>query len=218
MTNPVVVKISYYTKKRRIRQLHSFGMYQTGQYEYRGNITEADIKKLARLQKRGELTYYIDNHFSVRGNKYREVFFRNYKPVIGDLYFCAYCGKLIRKKNITIDHIYPVGRVRKSMSLQRKLKRRGIETVNDPRNLTPSCAKCNGHKAAKGGLWVMRGKLGQHQWIWAVRHILRLGIIGGIAVSVYDGTIDVNRLMNEMHYILIVFEKYIQKVGILVIN
>lgn len=53
----------------------------------------------------------------------------------------------------------------------------GIRDVNDPRNLVPSCAKCNSHKSAKMGLWIARGKIGQLTWLWMIRKISRLMIV-----------------------------------------
>ena len=47
-----------------------------------------------------------------RSNDYRQQFFKANKPLFGkNIYQCAYCGKLKRKKNITVDHVIPVNKV-----------------------------------------------------------------------------------------------------------
>lgn len=198
MAFPVVVKITYSGSKRYARELHKLGMYRTGSWEYRGNLTEREIEKLSFMQKRGVLTYRIDNEFGNRGGSYRNIFFRSSRPFVGDIYFCAYCGRPVRKKNLTVDHIVPVGRVKKSATLQKRLKRRGITSVNDIRNLAPSCMACNHKKSDRMGLWVIRGRIGKNQYIWMVRHVIRLSIVISIGIVFYNGTLTLNGLRNML--------------------
>ena len=108
---------------------------------------------------------------------YRKTFFSNNPPVIHNNYFCAYCGKLVNKENITVDHLYPIGAVKKDPKLQKKLKRKGIKDINDKKNLVPACRTCNKKKSANLGIWIIKGKIGKHQFLWIIRHLIRLIII-----------------------------------------
>lgn len=196
MAFPVIVKIKYPNEPIYRTRLKTLELEKSGAEEYRGLLTEKQIKQLSFLQKRGVLTYYIDNKFGLRGGSYRNIFFRNYKPAIGDIYFCAYCGRPLSRKSITIDHIYPVGRVRKSASLQRTLERKGISSVNDPLNLAPACSRCNQRKSDKMGLWVIKGRFGRSQRLWLIRHIIRILIIISIGMGFYTGRLSTNYIRN----------------------
>ena len=56
----------------------------------------------------------IDSRYN-RDNQYRNTYFSNCHGGIFGLYRCAYCGKPLRKKNVTIDHIVPVSRAAASL-------------------------------------------------------------------------------------------------------
>jgi hypothetical protein len=148
--------------------------------EYYGSVSHRKLKIITAYCDRERLKYVINGNFSERSSDYRATFFKNNPPFISDKYFCTYCGRLIRKDKVTVDHLYPVGAAKRSVSLQRKLKRRGINNINDVKNLVPACKRCNSNKGKKMGVWIIRGRLGRHPWLWVIRHILRAVIIATV--------------------------------------
>lgn len=104
-----------------------------------------------------------------RSYDYRQQFFSAHPGIgKGKRYFCSYCGCLRTKEKITVDHLISVNAVRKSKFAKWFLHRIGIENVNDPKNLVPSCRRCNQQKGTKGGLWLLRGLIGRHAKFWFV--------------------------------------------------
>ena len=55
---------------------------------------------------------------------------------------CAYCGKKLEYKDMQVDHFIPQRRAKRGRN---KLS---VEEIEDPRNLYPSCRRCNLHKRA----------------------------------------------------------------------
>lgn len=123
---------------------------------------------------KNKLKFEIDNSFGVRSADYRKVFFSKNKPILNKWYICSYCGKLINKKYITVDHLYPVAEASSNYRLQKKLKRKGFVDVNDPRNLIAACLKCNQRKSSSMSFWIIKGKLGRIKVLWIFRWIIRL--------------------------------------------
>lgn len=139
-----------------------------------GNVSNHNYKKILKYCNMHGLKFEINNSFGKRGTNYRTTFFKYNTPPIGNFYFCAYCGRLISEKKITIDHIYPVYRVNKSQRLQKKLKRTGATSVNDWQNLVAACMSCNLRKGTQTGLWILKAKLGKHAGFWTFRWMLRV--------------------------------------------
>ncbi len=106
----------------------------------------------------------IDNNARYnRSSSYRTEFI-NKHPGFRGWYMCVYCGRVMRKKKMQVDHIIPVHLVRTSRFYRRLLgKDRG---VNDDHNLVPACGRCNKRKGHKGGLWAIKGKTGKY-WQFA---------------------------------------------------
>jgi len=97
-----------------------------------------------------------------RSDNYRSMFFKHNKGLFGKgIYFCPFCGKLLRKKKgqIQIDHIHAIHKVQNSAILSAKFKKLP-DGVNNVSNLVPACPRCNRKKGAKGGLWVFMGHYG----------------------------------------------------------
>lgn len=176
MDYPVKINASRNLTDKIKKKLNKFGFHPAGE-EFFAVLNDHKFNQFAGFAKRNKIRYYVVSSFSSRSGNYRKQFFMKIRPFVSDIYFCAYCGKILHKKDVTVDHLYPVGKVRKSPWLQRKLRRQGILSVNDVKNLVPACEKCNQHKAAKTGLWVIRGKLGRHPYLWIFRHGLRIGIL-----------------------------------------
>ena len=157
------------------RRLVHYGLERTGDREMYGVANGRTAEKIEKTCDAAGLSFEIINTFGRRSTGYRKAFERHARPAIGNLYFCAYCGRLLLPDDVTVDHLYPVSRVRRDMKLQKKLARRGITDVNDMANLVPSCARCNAAKGDSIGLWILRGRLGRHPTVWFLRHTVRIG-------------------------------------------
>ena len=112
-----------------------------------------------------------------RSTNYRQTFFSNNKPFIKDRYFCAYCGKLVKKRDITIDHLFPIDAVKKSFYSRLKMRMKGFNDINDVRILVPACLSCNQRKSNKTGLWILKGKIGRSNTLWIIRKIFKVVIL-----------------------------------------
>lgn len=76
---------------------------------------------------------------------------------------------------MVIDHIVPVGAVKKDIKNARAyLKIQGIDNVNDVRNLAASCQRCNASKRDKMGIWLFRAWIGKFRIYWTLRFAIRL--------------------------------------------
>ena len=138
-------------------------------------IADMDIrsaKRARRKARRCHLKCRVYEEKYGRSTNYREKFIQAYPPEHG-YYHCSYCGRMLREEDMTVDHIIPVGAAKKSRRAQKYL--RGYKGVNDIRNLTASCMKCNLKKGSSYSLfWRTRAKIGRHKWYWAVRYGLIL--------------------------------------------
>ncbi len=157
--------------------MRRYGLSWTGNGEYYGYLSGPKFENLKEKLKGRGVSLYIDNKFSQRSCNYRAEFFKRNQPFVGDYYFCSYCGRLIHKNKVTVDHLYPVNGAKKSIKLQKKLKRKGYADINDPKNLIPACKECNQRKSAKMDGWITKGKIGRHPWIWVIRHTIRITIV-----------------------------------------
>ncbi len=176
-----VVNCNDKQRKKYRWKLRRYGLSYDGE-KYTGNLSKRRYNHLRSFCSQNHLRIRIDNGYGDRGTNYRQTYFKANKPFYRDLYCCAYCGRIMRKRDITVDHIYPINQVRASIKLQNYLKRHGIANVNDEKNLTPSCPRCNKQKSDKMGSWIIRGKIGKIQLLWWLRWGAR--IIGGIAILI----------------------------------
>ncbi len=121
-----------------------------------------ELRKIARFCRWRWIHFSVTDDSMERSTDYRKNFFAECKGILGsDRYFCAYCGKILHRDRLVVDHIVPVHMARTSKKVKKRLARKGIKNVNDARNLTASCSKCNSRKSAKGGLWIVRGRFGR---------------------------------------------------------
>lgn len=171
------------------RRKYSLAMWRLGlrwnEDAFYGIAQYKKYEKVKNYCREHGLTVKIDNEFAERSSNYRTAFFRTHSSQIGKYYLCSYCGKLLTKDKVTVDHLYPVKKARTSQKVQQKLRKMGYKDVNDPRNLVPACSKCNSRKAAKMGGWIIRGEIGQITWLWIVRKIVRLLLVCGFVYFVY---------------------------------
>lgn len=177
MKIPVVVDCREKPTFRYRMKLCQFGLKLEDGNKYRGEITKRKVTELQEYCRANHLKFYTDNGYGTRDAGYRARFFRNYKPVFGRFYFCAYCGRLMTKKRMTVDHLYPVAKVSRDLRLQKKLQRQGIKDLNSEKNLVAACYACNQEKSAQMGSWITRGKIGRHAWVWMVRWALRFACL-----------------------------------------
>lgn len=185
MRIPVVVDCRSRGILRYHFRLHRFGLDRGEGKKYRGLIPERKLERLKEYCREKHLKFYIDNKYGTRGSSYRARFLRSHDPVLGLFYFCAYCGKPVSKKHVTVDHLYPVAKVSRDPALQKKLKRQGIDDLNSEKNLVPACYRCNQEKAAQMGSWIRKGKIGRHEWVWILRWMLRIVVVAAIVLAVW---------------------------------
>lgn len=147
---------------------------------YAGKLSKFRINSIKRfiykVRKTCRLAYSIDNSFGKRSATYRKEYFAHNKPIYGKFYRCVYCGTLHTRKNITVDHIYPVKKVNESTYFQEKLKKKGAESVNSYKNLVAACRRCNSKKSANMGLWIPRAYIGSIKGFWFVVHIIMIAV------------------------------------------
>ncbi len=185
-TYPIVVSGSRMEDKAIKRVLTKAGLAWDG-IEYSGQVTERRLKKLQRFAEAQDpkLTLRITNALGRRRADYRRRYFSNHPPDVGKRYICVYCGRWMKRDAVTVDHLYPVGRVSRDVKLQKKLERRGIRNINDPQNLVAACQPCNAGKANSMGFWILRGRIGRHPGLWFARYLLRMAVIAAGVWSVY---------------------------------
>ncbi len=172
------------TKYRKARRswfhLRWIGLRKDRYGAYTGELRgRRQVEKLKRYCEKKRLSFRIDNEYGRRGGSYRSIFFQTHAPAFGNYYFCAYCGRLLPKDRVTVDHLYPVGSASRDLKLQKKLKRH-IRGINDPDNLIAACRACNQKKGTEMGRWIRRGKIGRHAWYWELRWSFRFALAAGV--------------------------------------
>ena len=189
---PVVIEC-YKNKKRRYKyKFRLYGLKWNGIDAFVVRLNKKNYAALSYYCAGKHLKIYINNEYGTRSFDYRKRFFDANPPVIRNMYFCAYCGRLRRKRDITIDHLYPVGCAKKSIKLQKKLSNMGIENINDIKNLVPACERCNKSKSNRMGAWIVKGKIGRHPMIWVARHFLRIIIFISICLIISNARLRTN--------------------------
>ncbi|MBR6848943.1 MAG: HNH endonuclease [Lachnospiraceae bacterium] len=140
-----------------------------------------------RYAKERGLRYELLDKNVKRNTSYKAKWVRENPPFLG-MYLCTYCGRLVFAKNITVDHIVSVGQASTSLRYARSGK-----NVNDIENLCGACSSCNSIKDAKGGLWVLRGKIYRHRSMRIMRFLFRLCIVAALvygAIRLWDSYPD----------------------------
>lgn len=150
-----------------------------------GCVRYGKYKKIAHYCDKNGLKFKIDTGYLCRSGNYRSMFFKFHAPQIGNKYICSYCGKFLSPEKVTVDHLYPVKKVRDDPKLQKKFRKMGIHDVNDPANLVAACKKCNAKKAAKTGRWIFYGKIGQSTTLWLIRKFLRMCLLMAAVYALY---------------------------------
>lgn len=100
---------------------------------------------------------------------------------------CRYCNARLGEGEVTVDHLVAVNLAAKSLLARAALRLMGANGVNDPVNLVPACDRCNRRKAAKGGLWILRGLLGRYRAYWVVLYALAAAALAAsVAAAVWQ--------------------------------
>ncbi len=145
------------------RKLYTYGL-RYSRYGRKWQINTPDKKlgkEITGFCRSHNLHYecIADNY--VRSNTYRKEFLTSYGRIHGK-FRCAYCGKKITEKEMTVDHIIPVHKVRHKGIVRSMMKWSGISNINDINNLAPACRRCNTRKGTKiNAYYYARGMLGR---------------------------------------------------------
>lgn len=168
-------------------KLKSLGLDYEGNGKYVGEWKTVKQEMAVRnFAKKHKARFFFDDEYGSRTRDYRTVFHRTYKPAIGGRYFCAYCGRLLTEKQLTVDHLYPVAQVSRSMKMRKKLQHKNITSLNDAKNLVPACMSCNRRKKDRMGLWILRGKIGRYAFLWHIRWMIRYALLAALVMGVWD--------------------------------
>ena len=134
---------------------------------------EDEIRTMKALLESYRTKYQSYPNTYLRSGDYRKKFFAKNQPIIRDYYICAYCGRWIKKKDVTVDHIISIRKAQRSKMLQFILRMIKIEDINDEKNLTAACETCNKKKGQKISFsYVIRGFLGRKTWYWIIYYIV----------------------------------------------
>lgn len=82
-----------------------------------------------------------------RSDDYRYQYIRAHPGFMGKYYLCPYCGRIMLKKTMQVDHIVSINLANKHRAY-RVLVPDG--NINNLHNLTASCPKCNNRKSDSG--------------------------------------------------------------------
>lgn len=136
------------------------------------------LKSLRRRYKRKGLKCYLYDESLVRSNDYRKTFFSKNKGFYmfhKRYYRCAYCGKIVKKECITVDHIIPIHLSQRKKSIRLLMKIFNIKNINEYKNLTPSCKKCNSKKGSKiSTKYIYEGQTGKFGSGITIRRIAKI--------------------------------------------
>ena len=123
--------------------------------------------------------------YYTRSDDYRQDYFKNNKPIVEAKYRCVYCGRKFPYRKITVDHLYPINKLMYEQTTRDRAKLSGINGANDVQNLVAACRFCNTKKGTKMGLWILRGKIGRHEWFWKLRNMIVTGLVLFFVYNVY---------------------------------
>lgn len=164
--------------------------------EAKGGVWKADLPpRRARkyLKKARRMHCYAICYAKKYGRSvdYRARFIAGNPPGYGGRYRCVYCGRMVKTEDMCVDHVIPVGVVKREKKFQKKL----AGGVNDLSNLVPSCRRCNEKKwDSTSPAWRIRARLGCHESYWVLRLCVCLGITVTAVWAVYhftDGPVTV---------------------------
>lgn len=151
-------------------------------YQLKGEYKELESirKRLIRCKIRHKM---FEERYQ-KSNDYRKIFLEN----TSGPYRCRYCNRPLKTEYMQVDHIIPASKVKSNAYLQMWLFLNKCESVNDLKNLVPSCFKCNQAKGRKIGLWPLRAYLGQFESYWKIKKGVDIGLlVTGIGLIAFLG-------------------------------
>ena len=111
--------------------LEKLGLSRESETIYSGNFDSGEeISRIVNFCIRNKFEYSLGNNPATGRYSYRTEFFKHNPPNARGKYRCVYCGKWFDEDRIVVDHIYPASRVASNPSLQKKMKKMGINNVN----------------------------------------------------------------------------------------
>lgn len=142
-----------------------------GKSFYTKKINDDEKEEWIKYCNQHKLKVLFVEETYLRNSNYRKEFLatKKYKWTI-----CAYCGLPIKTEKITVDHIIPIDKVKKTKYAKWLLRTLKIENVNDIKNLAGACKSCNSKKRTKMGIWVFLGFIGKSNILWVIRWIVRI--------------------------------------------
>ena len=143
------------------RKLCGFGLQYTGNKWSLQTSDDDLIQCVKRYCKRKRLAFESIEDKYVRSTDYRKNFLQQYQRKNGKYFRCAYCGKKLTTQKVTVDHIIPIDKVQHQKRFQRLMKLAGIDNINDIKNLTPACERCNKRKGRKLRGYYIKGLTGR---------------------------------------------------------
>lgn len=100
------------------QELHGLGYTfdaKTKEWVQRATIDNIELAKSYCRERKFYLI--IDLPQYRRNSTYRKIFFESHPGLFGrDFYFCSYCGKVLRKDRVQVDHLFLSGLYRKASS------------------------------------------------------------------------------------------------------
>lgn len=144
----------------------------TKYFQLKGEYNELESVKRRLISNKIRFKMFEERY--QKSYDYRKVFLENNPGP----YRCRYCNRWLKTEYMQVDHIIPASKVQKDNNLQIWLWLNKCESVNDLKNLVPSCNRCNQLKGRKIGLWPLRAYLGQFETYWKIRKIANIVLIG----------------------------------------
>ena len=148
-----------------------------------------------------------------RSTDYRREYLKHHRGFFG-IYICSYCGKVLTRSQMQVDHVYPVNRAATKSSGKLFVKLRSSiaisqrkKGVNGLWNLTSSCKRCNHIKNASAGLWTVRGYIGR-----VLFPLMNLWLLGILVYGTYTSIKAQNPISLYYALALTLFIKFLCRV------
>ena len=136
--------------------------------------------------------YFYDDKWA-RDTTYRKQLINHETP---EQLICVYCGKMLPKDQITVDHIIPINIAKRSRIIQLFLECKGYSGINDKRNLVPACWNCNEEKEDHWNLRIAaQARLGKYKWYWYIKKTMRIIVVAIIIMILVYGLIKMGQIL-----------------------
>jgi 5-methylcytosine-specific restriction endonuclease McrA len=174
---------------RGILQMHGFTFnkrsYGKSFYEREYVDDEKQVDTWVSFCEKYKLRCDVIPKEYTRSTDYRKTYFKANKPAVEARYRCAYCGRWLKYKDTTVDHIFPVNRMMYSQAVRDRAKKHGITDTNCSANLVCACRRCNSKKGTKMGLWIPRAFLGRHEEFWRAVRVSEVILLVAAGIGLY---------------------------------